>query len=292
MKNLLNMTNYQLFPEKKRTIKTRYRSTLHALKKIFSRKGDIAFTLRNIPVTYWVLSNTFFSRQLTKWGGYEIENSNWVLDNFSGKQGGLFVDVGANFGWYSLIFSMCAGPSGRVVSIEPEPENLRLLNKNIATNNATNISVITAGVGASDGVAELSLNDQWNPGMHSLRQSLNSHDKVEIEIKSLDNILKDFPGEIDLLKMDIEGFEVDALMGAHETLARTKCVLIEYTPKFIRACGRDPNEFLTIFENHKFVPYCMSDGKLTLRTSEFLNSVDSKLAHLENPQVDIFYIKL
>lgn len=285
------MTNYQPFPKKRRSIKSKYHGVLHTLKKNFLSKDDVAFPLKNIPLTYWVLPNTFFSKQLSKWGAYEIENSNWVLDNFANKNGGLFVDVGANFGWYSMLFSLCAGSSGRVVSIEPEPENLRLLHKNINANHATNISVVAAGVGESDGVAELLINDKWNPGMHSLRQNLNSNDKVKIEIKSLDQILKDFPGEIDLLKMDIEGFEVDALMGAGETLIRTKCVLIEYTPKFIQACGRDPNELLAIFEKNKFTPYIMNDGKLIPCASDFLTSIDSKLAHLKNPQIDIFYIK-
>ena len=81
------MTNY-IFPQKKRTIKSRYLGTLHWLRKIFFRKTDIAFSLKNIPLTYWVRSNTFFSKQLTKFGSYEVDNSNWVLNNFQNKKGG------------------------------------------------------------------------------------------------------------------------------------------------------------------------------------------------------------
>jgi FkbM family methyltransferase len=285
------MINYA-FPKKRHTINSTCLGVMHWVKKVFLRKADTAFKLKNIPLTYWVHSNTYFSKQLTKFGSYEAENSNWVLENFANKKAGaLFVDVGANFGWYSLILSVCADVSGRVISIEPEPENLRLLKKNIDTNNAHNITVIASGVGASEGSAELALNDQWNPGMHSLRKDLNPTNTVKIKISTLDSLLKDFPGEIDLLKMDIEGFEVDALMGASETLARTKNVMIEFTPKFIRACGRDPEQLLSIFETYNFLPYLINDGKLEMCTSKFLIDIDQKLAHKENPQVDIFYIR-
>lgn len=284
------MKNYS-FPPKKRTIQSTINGVLHWLKKIFFKKRDIAFLLKNIPLNYWVLSNTYFSKQLSKFGSYEADNSNWILDNFLDNKGRLFVDVGANFGWYSLIFSLCAQSTGRVIAIEPEPENLRLLQKNILANNAKNISVITSGVGATDGVAELSLNKQWNPGMHSLRQNIEATDKVKIKISTLDEILKDIPGEIDLLKMDIEGFEVDALLGATETLARTQRALVEYTPSFIKACGRDPLQLLSIFDSFHFKPYLMKTGKLELTSLDYLATIDVALVHMKNPQVDIFYIK-
>lgn len=281
------------FPSKQHTIQSTCLGLIYLARKFFFRKIDLAFTLKTIPLTYWVPSNTYFSKQLTKFGAYEAENSNWVLKNSMENKviGGLYVDVGANFGWYSLILSLCAGASGRVVSIEPEPENLRLLRKNIDTNKAHNITVIAAGVGASPGDAELALNDQWNPGMHSLRKDLNSKDKVNIKINTLDNILRDFPGEIEFLKMDIEGFEVDALMGAGETLLRTKKVMIEFTPKFIRACGREPSDLLNIFARYNFLPYLIKDGDLERCSNDYLMEVDLRFAHKENPQVDVFYIK-
>ena len=286
------MSNFA-FPSKQHSIKSTYFGMLHFSKKFLYKNKDLAFKLENIPLTYWVHSNTYFSKQLTKFGAYEAENSNWVLNNFMNNKviGGLFVDVGANFGWYSLILSLCAGDEGRVVSIEPEPENLRLLKKNIDINKAHNISVIPAGVGAANGDAKLALNDKWNPGMHSLRNDLDSKNTVNIKINTLDSILKDYPGEIELLKMDIEGFEVDALMGASETLSRTKKVMIEFTPKFIRACGRDPSDLLNIFDRYKFLPYLIKDGELMLCNHQFLMEIDSRLAHQKNPQVDIFYIR-
>lgn len=136
---------------------------------------------------------------------------------------------------------MCTSTSGHVVAIEPEANNLRLLPKSISANNVTNVSIIDGGVGTSAGYAELSLNDPSNLGMHSLRQDLHSNNKVNIEIDTINHILENHSRKIELLKMDIEGFKIDALLGAEITLARTKQVQIEYTPKFTRTCGRDPN---------------------------------------------------
>lgn len=285
------MINYVPFPRRKRTIKSKYRGIVHSLKRILFWRKEITFSPANIPLTYKVLANTLFSKHLLKWGAYEVENSNWVLKNFSGSKGGFFVDVGANFGWYSLIFSICADSTGHVVAVEPEPGNLRMLQKNISINNAENISVISTGVGACDGFAELSLNTRWNPGMHSLRQIINSTEKIRIQIRTLDSILSNFPGEIDLLKIDIEGFEVDALMGASETLARTKHVLIEYSPKYIQACGRDPMELLVIFERYNFSRYVIKNEKMELCDIDYLIKLENKIISKQTPQVDLFFIK-
>ena len=280
-----------VFPLKKRTAQSTWRGVVHAVKSALYRKHDMGFQLKNIPLTYWVLPGTYFSKHLSKFGSYEAENSNWILDNFLGGQGRLFVDVGANFGWYSMIFSLCAGSTGQVVAIEPEPGNLRLLTKNKAVNHADNVKIIASGVGEKAGNAELFLNAKSNPGMHSLRQNITSTDKVSIKISTLDDLLRDVPGDIDLLKMDIEGFEVDALLGATETLARTRRVLVEFSPGFIRACGRDPLQLLALFERQHFRPYLMKSGQLQATDMAYLSALDEHLAHMKNPQADIFYLK-
>ena len=285
------MKNIRHFPLRRKNLKSRFVGALHWLKNLFQKRHDVKFLMSNVSTSYWVSSNTHFSKHLTKYKSYEAENSNWILDNFYKKDKLFFVDVGANFGWYSLIFSNCAGPSGLVISIEPEPQNLRLLRKNILENNIENVSIIPVGVGSAQGFAELTLNDHWNPGMHSLRNDIKSHEKIEIEIKTLDSILSNYSGVIDLLKIDIEGFEVDALMGASETLARTKHVLVEYTPKFIRACGRDPEQLLAIFESHNFLPHLMENGHLKPCNSNLSETINKKIINKKSPQLDIFYIK-
>ena len=284
------------FQRKKRTAASVLRGLSHWLSQLFSRRKEVRFSLTNVPLTYWVPENSYFSRHLAKYGSHEAENSNWVLAQFANAEigvasSGLFVDVGANFGWYSLLFSICAGANGKVIAVEPEPGNLQLLRKNIAANGCNNISVIAAGVGATAGSAELSLIDAANPGKHSMRMGESSYAKVTIEIKTLDAILASTPGEIALLKMDIEGFEVDALMGASETLARTQRVMIEYSPKFIRACGRDPQQFLNIFAENNFKPFLMQNGVLTPSHIDELTAMDAAAGLEKFWQIDIFYIR-
>jgi FkbM family methyltransferase len=281
------------FRPKKRTASSVFRGFAHWLSQLFSQRKVVKFSLTNVPLSYWVPGNSYFSRHLAKYGSHEAENSNWVLAELPTRQasGGIFVDVGANFGWYSMLFSICAGPNGRVIAIEPEPGNLQLLRRNIAENASKNVTVVAAGVGASAGSAELSLIDAANPGKHSMRTGESSYAQVAIEIKTLDAILENTFGEIELLKMDIEGFEVDALLGAGATLARTKRVMIEFSPKFIRACGRDPHQFLAIFDENNFKPFLMQDGALVPSNIDQLIAMDVAAGLEKFWQVDIFYTK-
>src|ERR1017187_5729297 len=60
--------------------------------------------------------------------------------------GSIFYDVGANVGFYSLLGAACVGSGGRVIAFEPVPENLLILQKHIAMNQLTNVTVIPAAV--------------------------------------------------------------------------------------------------------------------------------------------------
>ena len=64
-----------------------------------------------------------------------------------------FIDVGANIGYFSCLMSFLAGPAGRVLAVEPEPGNLKLLESNVECNHLTNVEIHACAVGASEGSA-------------------------------------------------------------------------------------------------------------------------------------------
>jgi len=217
------------------------------------------FALSNLNARVSVGSRTLFARQLAKYRGYEAINSNWVLREFANAHGGLFVDVGANFGWYSLLFSTCAGPTGQVAAIEPDDANFALLRHNIEFNKLANVAALQVGVGASKGTAQLFELDRFNPGAHSVRPVEGACSARTIELHRLDELLAPFPGHISLLKMDIEGYEIDALLGAEATLARTQNVLVEYSPRFLKACGHTPGTLLTMLSDLGLAPHFITE---------------------------------
>ena len=83
------------------------------------------------------------------------------------KPGMLFLDIGANIGYFTLLAASAVGPEGRVIAVEPEPKNYRVLTKNLALNGIKNALPRNVALGSSCGSAALYLNEQ-NWGDHRL----------------------------------------------------------------------------------------------------------------------------
>lgn len=123
------------------------------------------------------------------------------------RPGDYAVDVGANIGLYTLLFSKLVGPRGHVTAIEAEPANAQSLSRNIDLNGYSNVTVHQKG--ASDKHETLALHlSQTNLGMHSFVAN-EGHGDVSIECEPLGHLLTDHKPK--LLKIDVEGFEFRVL---------------------------------------------------------------------------------
>lgn len=120
----------------------------------------------------------------------------------------IIVDVGANIGAFTVLVAK-KFPGAKIVAVEPEPENVRLLKRNIALNKLTNIEVRQCAVSNSYGKAKLFLNRE-QPSAHSLHGgvigSLEKSEFIEVDIVPLSEF-----GKMDALKVDCEGEEVTIL---------------------------------------------------------------------------------
>ena len=85
------------------------------------------------------------AKKLILYGGYETREID-LLCSFV-KPGDCVLDVGANIGLYSLALSRAVGPSGRVIAVEPDPDNLALLRRNLQANGCTNVTVVEEALG-------------------------------------------------------------------------------------------------------------------------------------------------
>jgi FkbM family methyltransferase len=132
------------------------------------------------------------------------------------RPGMVIYDIGANAGYYSLLFSRLVGPTGKVFAFEPLPGNLEFLRRHIEINRLSNVTVIPAAVSAEDGVGHFQVRAHNSMGALS-----DSKDDLQVQTRSLDQFLKDHPRP-DLIKMDIEGGESDALRGSRNLLQINK----------------------------------------------------------------------
>jgi FkbM family methyltransferase len=159
------------------------------------------------------------------------------------EPGSVFVDVGANIGWFTLIGSRLAGPNGRVFAIEPDPRNCDILGQNIAHNGCQNVSVYPVAAGAADGKAFL-YRSADNQGDHRLSVASDRTDRRKVRVRTLDGLLLRRTARIDVVKMDTQGSETAVLNGMTQLfLANPRVRLIlEFWPHGLADCGSSATE--------------------------------------------------
>ena len=158
--------------------------------------------------------------------------------------GAVVVDVGANIGYYTLLFAKRAGASGRVFAFEPDSENFRLLRENVNMNGYSNVTLTRAAV--SDAAGELTLYRNASNRMdHRTYHPGEGWENAPVAALRLDDYFRD-AGRVDFIKMDIQGSEPRALAGMGGLLADNPAVVLvtEFWPFGLRRAGHDPADFL------------------------------------------------
>lgn len=198
-----------------------------------------------------VVGRTIMRRQ-----SYEPELTAWLLATIEAGQPGVFVDVGANLGWFTLQSARLAKVQ-RVVSIEPDVVNHQRLQANILRNQLTDrVDAVACAVGAASGLARLNRYKGSNLGKHSLAVD-HGHGGTWVVVESLDTLLQGLglhDAPIAAIKIDVEGYEPLVLAGAGRALARAQALLVEISPDLSRAGGLDLPAALDAIAGAGFVP--------------------------------------
>jgi FkbM family methyltransferase len=149
------------------------------------------------------------------------------------------VDVGANVGIHTSLAARSVAPNGTVYGFEPVPENFEILVRNLARNQLTNVVLEQLAIGNEVGRSTIYLEDH-SIGTHSLLKSAHSNpaQSLSVPVTTLDSYFgNEMPEVVNLLKIDVEGYEPNVLMGATSLLGRTEHLLIEYNRVSIEANG-------------------------------------------------------
>ena len=199
------------------------------------------------------------ARQLLIKGTYEELETEFFLTWLRPGMGVL--DLGANFGYFTLLASKVVGPTGRVFAFEPEPGNHALLAQNLALNNFSHARALQSAVSDKKGTVRLFVDDA-NLGNPSIAQgnvpSKSKSGFVDVPAISVDEFFasqNEPPPRIDLIKMDVQGAEALVIRGATALLARDEpLLLIEFWPLGLRNVGTDPLGFLKELEALGYFP--------------------------------------
>lgn len=195
------------------------------------------------------------------------------------RSGNVFVDIGSNIGYYTVIASRIVGESGKVYAFEPEPENFKFLLKNIELNKLSNVVTTQKAVSDKSGSTTLFLNE-GNTGGHHLADRGDGSTGITIESVTLDEFLGPQAPRVDILKMDIEGYEPFAFRGMQQIMRNNRDILLitEYYPEMISKAGSDPDQYLAEISHAGFTMHLINEvtGLLTAATSDEIHGYCQK----------------
>lgn len=160
------------------------------------------------------LEDAGISRTLLLFGQREEEHV--VMLRYVLRPGMTVFDVGANIGYYVLIEHGLLGSSGHIVAIEPSPQNVDLLRRNVALNGVANITIIEMGVSSRAGRQPFHLSYQSNLNtFHPIGSVVKHLDNriIDVEIDAIPAIARRVGRKPDLIRMDVEGHEVEIITG-------------------------------------------------------------------------------
>jgi FkbM family methyltransferase len=210
-------------------------------------------------------SQTLIGRVLAVSGEWEPHLTRALHGRLS--PGDVCVDVGAHIGYYTLLASREVGPTGRVYAIEPSSRVFGLLSANLELNAAANVTALNVAAGEQEGKAVL----YEAPGPSPLTSSLCSRMldaphgaraeefvATEVPLVAVDDVVPaDLFPRVRVVKVDVEGYEVEVLRGIENLLRASDriAVFVEMSPEW---ANEDPAQFLTDFcRAHRLSPFVL-----------------------------------
>lgn len=179
------------------------------------------------------------------------------------KSNDTVVDIGSNFGWYSVLFADLVGPSGKVFAFEPNASIFQVLKKNISLNDFTSIIRFSrTAVGDTIGDGYLHANDHES-GAGYINCDNDLGEVSRVTISSLDRLLHDYINQIAFMKIDVEGFEPKVLSGAQKILNSDNppIILVEFNLEALQRAGENIDAFITKLSDYG-IAYIIKSSRL------------------------------
>jgi FkbM family methyltransferase len=183
------------------------------------------------------------------------------------KPGDVFIDIGANVGFYALCASKIIGNYGKVFAFEPSPEAFAALCTNISLNGAENIVAVQIALSDSVGPAKLFVDTAHNSGATSMRVSPNASREITVMLDTYDHYALEhrLPAPA-LVKIDVEGAEGMVLKGMPNLLAQLKrpAVILEVSELSLKQLGSSKEEVFAIMEKNGYRANLLSTPRVSI----------------------------
>ena len=171
---------------------------------------------------------------------------------------GIAVDAGANVGWHTLLMARLVGEGGRVLAVEANPSVRARLLEHLQLNEIQNVDVIPCALGDAEGSVEFQAPDADDPAAgdgHVIDAAdIQGGDVIRVEVRTLDAILEPlYLDRLDLVKIDVEGFEWPVLKGAQNAISKFRPhVVFEYIEEYARRGGGSAHDLAEFFAERDY----------------------------------------
>lgn len=208
------------------------------------------FVIETDQGKFWIdpVSNFGF-RLMMEGGEYEPEFVRCVKASL--ERGGVFVDIGANEGFYTILGARLTGAKGTVIAVEPQDRLIPVIEENLRLNALNDIVLVHAGISDKDGVETLYLTPDVNTGSSGFHQTQKYLVQTQfVPTLTLEQLLDQNNVEsVDLMKMDIEGYEYEAILGSQVFASgRVRALALELHETILKQRGRSENEIIAFLE--------------------------------------------
>jgi FkbM family methyltransferase len=196
--------------------------------------------------------------------GFEKDETNYLKSTL--KEGDIFIDIGSNIGWFSLIASKIVGEKGKVICFEPTPETYARLVENVKLNNLRNIDYRNVGLSDKKGELPFYVSENGYDAFNSFapNQHIESGNTIQIPVSTLDFEIENIDKAlIKLVKIDVEGWEKFVLYGGKDFFVKyNPIVMLEFAEENTFNAGYPIYEIYDIMESWGYAWYRMNNGKL------------------------------
>jgi len=248
------------------------------------------FAFEGQRLRFWCDLRNSLAREVFFLGSYEPQET--LLLPALLRPGDTCVDVGAHWGYFSLLAAARVGRTGRVLAVEADPRVFATLEKTLTLNPGLPVEAMQVAAAAEPGTIILhgfdERGDNW--GISSVATSQGGQ-RFEVRAEPLDAILERCGvAEVGLLKMDIEGAEVLALRGAERALRerRIRTMLLELHPPQIAALGGTVGDLITRLRGFGYQVWAVDHSLETSRATAYgrLREPAALLKPLEGDTLD------
>lgn len=189
------------------------------------------------------------------------------------------LDIGTNLGYTALMMAKKAA-SGKVIGFEPDPQNFELCQRNLRSNNLPNLEVHKIGLGASAMSATIETRVAFNRGGNRINE--NASHGVLVQVHALDEYAATLGiDRVDLIKIDVEGYEFQVLKGAEQTIRSHKPILfIEVDDSNLKDQGASAEMLITFIKN---LGYAIKDAETNRAIDSGVALIDQHLDIIATP---------